>query len=184
MQSGGSGGCVVVVQSLSHFQLLQSRSHELYSLPGASVQGIFQARILEWIAISFSKSFPSLQPFRNKNWHDFVKWNLSTLSYSAIPPLDMAPRETPAVHIKESVCGSRFQIAKIWKQPARPSLGRVVVLGQILQGSVGQQLRTMRCCCRIVWNGSQQRNEKSKVQKTTTSTVKDDQERKNQDSEL
>ena len=26
-----------------------------YSLPGSSVHGIFQARILEWVAISFSK---------------------------------------------------------------------------------------------------------------------------------
>jgi len=29
-----------------------------YSLPGSSVHGIFQARILEWVAISFS----------NKHW--------------------------------------------------------------------------------------------------------------------
>ena len=29
--------------------------HGLYSLPGSSVHGIFQARILEWIAISFSR---------------------------------------------------------------------------------------------------------------------------------
>ena len=28
---------------------------EDYSLPGSSVHGIFQARILEWIAISFSR---------------------------------------------------------------------------------------------------------------------------------
>ena len=28
-----------------------------YSLPGSSVQGIFQARILEWVAISFSMGF-------------------------------------------------------------------------------------------------------------------------------
>ena len=27
-----------------------------YSLPGSSVHGILQARILEWVAISFSKS--------------------------------------------------------------------------------------------------------------------------------
>ena len=27
------------------------------SLPGSSVQGIFQARILEWVAISFSRGF-------------------------------------------------------------------------------------------------------------------------------
>ena len=28
-----------------------------YSLPGSSVHGIFQARILEWVAISFSMGF-------------------------------------------------------------------------------------------------------------------------------
>ena len=27
-----------------------------YSLPGSSVHGIFQARVLEWVAIAFSKS--------------------------------------------------------------------------------------------------------------------------------
>ena len=31
-----------------------------YSLPGSSIRGIFQARILEWVAISFSKR--SFQP--------------------------------------------------------------------------------------------------------------------------
>ena len=31
-----------------------------YSLPGSSIHGIFQARILEWVAISFSKR--SFQP--------------------------------------------------------------------------------------------------------------------------
>ena len=29
-----------------------------YSLPGSSVHGILQARILEWVAIRFSKGFP------------------------------------------------------------------------------------------------------------------------------
>ena len=28
-----------------------------YSLPGSSVQGIFQARVLEWVAIAFSGHF-------------------------------------------------------------------------------------------------------------------------------
>ena len=28
-----------------------------YSLPGASVHGILQARILEWVAISFSRGY-------------------------------------------------------------------------------------------------------------------------------
>ena len=31
------------------------------SLPGSSVHGIFQARILEWLAISFSKGIFSAQ---------------------------------------------------------------------------------------------------------------------------
>ena len=36
-----------------------------YSLSGSSVHGIFQARVLEWIAISFSRG--SSQP-RNRTW--------------------------------------------------------------------------------------------------------------------
>ena len=30
-----------------------------YSLPGSSVHGIFEARILEWVAISFCRVFPT-----------------------------------------------------------------------------------------------------------------------------
>ena len=30
-----------------------------YSLPGSSLHGIFQARILEWVAISFSRDVPN-----------------------------------------------------------------------------------------------------------------------------
>ena len=29
--------------------------HGLYSIPGSSIYGIFQARVLEWVAISFSR---------------------------------------------------------------------------------------------------------------------------------
>ena len=32
------------------------------SLPGSSVHGIFQARVLEWVAIAFSKVFHYLPP--------------------------------------------------------------------------------------------------------------------------
>ena len=49
---------VVVVYSLSHVQLL--RPHGLYSLPGSSVCGILQARLLKQTAISFSRG--SSQP--------------------------------------------------------------------------------------------------------------------------
>ena len=30
--------------------------HMDYSLPGSSIHGVFQARILEWVAISFSNA--------------------------------------------------------------------------------------------------------------------------------
>ena len=34
---------------------LTLQPHELYSPPGSSVHGMFQARILEWVAVSFSR---------------------------------------------------------------------------------------------------------------------------------
>ena len=36
-----------------------SQTHGLCSLPGSSVCGILQARILEWIAIPFSRDLPN-----------------------------------------------------------------------------------------------------------------------------
>ena len=41
------------------------------SLPGSSIHGIFQARILEWVAISFSRG--SSQP-RDQTWVAFINW--------------------------------------------------------------------------------------------------------------
>ena len=32
-----------------------------YSLPGSSLHGILQARILEWVAISFSRGLPNTE---------------------------------------------------------------------------------------------------------------------------
>ena len=52
----------VRVKSLSHVWLFATPCMDC-SLPGSSVQGIFQARILEWAAISFSRG--SSQP-RNR----------------------------------------------------------------------------------------------------------------------
>ena len=36
-----------------------------FSLPGSSIHGIFQARILEWVAISFSRG---TSPPRDQTW--------------------------------------------------------------------------------------------------------------------
>ena len=44
--------CDCVCQSLSHVQLCDPMD---CSLPGSSIQGILQARVLEWVAISFSR---------------------------------------------------------------------------------------------------------------------------------
>ena len=46
-----------------------------YSLPGSSVHGIFQARILEWAAICFSREFNLLDKY---NWGEVqrIKWKL------------------------------------------------------------------------------------------------------------
>ena len=40
-----------------------------YNLPGSSVHGVFQARILEWVAISFSRGS---SPPRDENWVSFI----------------------------------------------------------------------------------------------------------------
>ena len=46
--------CVCVWKSLSHVQLFATPG-TVYSLPGSSVHGILQARILEWVAVPFSR---------------------------------------------------------------------------------------------------------------------------------
>jgi len=46
----------VCVQSLSRVQLFENRMEG--SPPGSCVHGIFQARILEWVAISYSRDLP------------------------------------------------------------------------------------------------------------------------------
>ena len=47
------------VKSLSCVQTLSDPMD--YSLPGSSIHGIFQARVLEWVAIAFSKKYLEYQ---------------------------------------------------------------------------------------------------------------------------
>ena len=44
------------------------------SLPGSSIHGIFQARIVEWAAISFSRDFPNsgIKPVSPTLHEDFL----------------------------------------------------------------------------------------------------------------
>ena len=72
------------------------------SLPGSSTHGIFQARVLEWVAIAFSVKLPYAP---------------------AIRLLGIYPEETK---IEEDTCISRFiavlfAVARTWKQPRCPS---------------------------------------------------------------
>ena len=57
------GGCSSTQWNLASAVSDSLWTHELYSPPGSSVHGIFWARILEWVAISFSRgsSGPSSQ---------------------------------------------------------------------------------------------------------------------------
>ena len=61
------------VKSLSHVRLCDSMD---CSLPGFSVHGIFLARLLEWIAISFSRG--SFQP-RDWTWVSHIVDRLFTV---------------------------------------------------------------------------------------------------------
>ena len=49
------------------------------SLPGSSVHGIFQARVLEWVAIAFSDDQP--RQHIKKQRHYFAAKGLSSQSY-------------------------------------------------------------------------------------------------------
>ena len=52
------------------------QAHGLYSLPGSSVHGILQARILEWVAISFSQGSPQL---RDQTWVSYIAGRFFTV---------------------------------------------------------------------------------------------------------
>ena len=62
----------VVVQLLSSVQLFCDDKD--FSMPGFSVHGIFQARILEWVAISFSSVPIYYHLFIVEKWEATRKW--------------------------------------------------------------------------------------------------------------
>ena len=45
------------VKSLSHIQLFETPWTVAYQAPQATVHGVSQATVLEWVAISFSRGF-------------------------------------------------------------------------------------------------------------------------------
>ena len=68
------------------------------SLPGSSIHGIFQARVLEWVAISFSRG--SFQP-RDGTWVSYIAGRCFTLWATREAPLLYT---YPKMHYTTSSC--------------------------------------------------------------------------------
>ena len=78
----------VKVKSISRVQLSDLMD---CSLPGSSIRGIFQARTLEWVAISFSSAWKV-----KWKWSHLVVSNLATswtAAYQAPPSMEFSRRE-------------------------------------------------------------------------------------------
>ena len=97
------------------------------SLPGSSVHGIFQARILEWVATSFSRE--SSQP-RDRTWVTCVScigrwiWDTSTdiysnskceqLGFTPLSPLNTQPGHRES-HILRALHRDRRPDVRLWR---------------------------------------------------------------------
>ena len=68
-----------------------------YSLPGSSIHGIFQARVLEWGAIAFS--------------------DLAIPLLGIYPEKTITPKDTSTLMFTAGL----FTVARTWKQPKCPS---------------------------------------------------------------
>ena len=94
------------------------------SLPGSSVHGIFQAKVLEWVAISFSRG--SFQP-RDRTW----------VSYTAGRRFTMwVTREASAV--KRKITGSTpWTVITGWQCPRSPTLYYERILSHTAWSTLG-----------------------------------------------
>ena len=77
--------CFPIVACWCSFAINSSWPHGLYSLPGSSVLGIFQVRILEWVAISFSGGvFPT--QVSNPHLLNLLHWQAVLYLYTPRKP--------------------------------------------------------------------------------------------------
>ena len=114
-------GCHFLLQCMkvkSESEVTQSCPTPSYhmdcSLPGSSIHGIFQARVLEWVAIAFSE---------RTVWRFLKKLGIKPPYDPAIPLLGIYPEETK---IEKDTCiplfiAAPFTIARTWKQRRCPS---------------------------------------------------------------
>ena len=83
-----------------------------YCLPGSCVHGILQARILEWVAIPFSRgsSWP-----RDQTWVSCIKLESPALQADSLPPIRCRQKEhataSPALRIS---CGNSTTSFGLW----------------------------------------------------------------------
>ena len=76
------------------------------SLPGSSICGIFQARILEWVAIAFSRRS---SPPRGRTWvycivhRCFTIWATGVHSHSFLQEIFLAQRSNPCLLLDRRV---------------------------------------------------------------------------------
>ena len=93
---------IIVVSSESHSLVTDSCNPMDCSLPGSSVHGILQARILEWIAISFSRGY-------------FWPGNQTPVSCIAGRFFtDWAMREAPSIMVFSNESVLRIRWPKYW----------------------------------------------------------------------
>ena len=101
------------------------------SPPGSSIHGILQARILEWVAISFSRG--SSRTRDQTQVSRIAGRHFKTLSHQGSPANCHMTQQIPllSIHLKETrterdTCtpmfiATLFTIARTWKQPRSPS---------------------------------------------------------------
>ena len=103
-----------------------------YSLPGSSVYGIFQVRILEWVTISFSRGSSQLRNWTQVSWtagRFFTNWAAAAAkSLQSCPtlcdPIDGSPPGSPVPGILQARTLEWVAIAfsNAWKRKVKVKL--------------------------------------------------------------
>ena len=80
------------------------------SLPGFSVHGIFQARVLEWVAIAFSAICQQI--WKIQQW--LQDWKRSGVSFQsqrkAVPKNTQTITQLPSFHMLARLCSKSFKL--------------------------------------------------------------------------
>ena len=79
-----------------------------YSLPGSSVHGILQARILERVAISFSRDIPDKKMFKMKKENQ-LRYCLSGTDLNASPNISLMHLFKMSVYYLQLICASPLE---------------------------------------------------------------------------